>query len=125
MSSADAPSVFVESLGSSSSTDAPIVVVDSTVQSAGHCQLSLSCLSLGRIVSNSFLTNTLLLLPTPQPHVPLPMPTLSSYPLSEIINNLWVVDFIFRLVKVCTCKCWARYSTLTCSVYIPLKPVNV
>ena len=26
-------------------------------------------------------------------------------------NHLWVVDFMFCLVKVCNCDCWACYPT--------------
>ena len=26
-------------------------------------------------------------------------------------TSLWVVDFVFLLVAVCACDCWARFST--------------
>ena len=58
------------------------------LQSLGHIVLSITCL-----------------LPTP--------PSSLSIPWSRKWNTtyLWAVDSVFLLVTVCTCYCWARFST--------------
>ena len=50
--------------------------------------------------------------------LPPPLTPLSSSSITRTshwkTNYLWVVDFVFCLVTVCTCEWWARWSTLHC-----------
>ena len=87
-----------------SSANASVFVVNSAVQSVWHRQLSPSCRSLMRIVSNSFLPMPPFLLPIPQAFLPLPTPTLWRYPLSERLLTFELLTSYFF---------WWRFALVT------------
>ena len=80
---------------SSSSADTSVAVVDSTSQPVWHRQLSLSCRSLKRIVSNFFPSMPMLSLPIPWARLPLPTLTLWSKTLSEILLPFGLLALYF------------------------------